>query len=76
MPKYQKHLNIRFLCIWMPFEYWSGIQVVVDSSSIVGSSRIFGLHRQWMIAQMVERLLCTQRTRVQIPAPAPYEITL
>ena len=25
---------------------------------------------QWMIAQMVERLLC------QIPAPAPYEITL
>ena len=31
---------------------------------------------QWMIAQMVERLLCTRRTRVQIPAPAPYEITL
>ena len=30
----------------------------------------------WMIAQMVERLLCTQRTQVQIPAPAPYEITL
>ena len=31
---------------------------------------------QWMIAQMVERLLCTRRTQVQIPAPAPYEITL
>ena len=31
---------------------------------------------QWMIAQMVERLLCTRRTRVQIPAPALYEITL
>ena len=30
-------------------------------------------NHQWMIAQMVERLLCT---RVQIPAPAPYEITL
>ena len=29
--------------------------------------------RQWMIAQMVERLLCCL---VQIPAPAPYEITL
>ena len=31
---------------------------------------------QWMIAQMVEGLLCTRLTRVQIPAPAPYEITL
>ena len=31
---------------------------------------------QWMIAQMVEQLLCTRRTCVQIPAPAPYEITL
>ena len=31
---------------------------------------------QWMIAQMVELLLCTLRTQVQIPAPAPYEITL
>ena len=30
--------------------------------------------RQWMIAQMVERLLCTRLTRVQIPTPAPYEI--
>ena len=30
---------------------------------------------QWMIAQMVERLLCTRRTQVQIPAQAPYEIT-
>ena len=29
-----------------------------------------------MIAQLAERLLCTQRTRVQIPALAPYEITL
>ena len=26
---------------------------------------------QWKIAQMVER-----RTRIQIPGPAPYEITL
>ena len=31
---------------------------------------------QWMIAQMAERLLCTRQTRVQIPAPAAYEITL
>ena len=31
---------------------------------------------QWMIAQMVERLLCIRQTRFQIPAPAPYEITL
>ena len=31
---------------------------------------------QWMIAQMVERLFCTRQTRVQIPAPASYEITL
>ena len=31
---------------------------------------------QGLMAQMVERLLCTRRTRVQIPAPAPYEIRL
>ena len=31
---------------------------------------------QWMIAQMAERLLFTWQTRVQIPAPALYEITL
>ena len=31
---------------------------------------------QWMIAQMAERMLCTWRTRVQIPTLAPYEITL
>jgi hypothetical protein len=31
---------------------------------------------QRLMAQMVERLLCTRRTRFQIPAPAPYEITL
>ena len=30
------------------------------------------VYGQWMIAQMVEWLLCTRRTRVQIPAPAPY----
>ena len=34
------------------------------------------LSSQWMIAQIVERLLCSRQTRVQIPALAPYEITL
>ena len=34
------------------------------------------INSHWMIAQMLERLLCTRRTRVQIPALAPYEITL
>ena len=31
---------------------------------------------QWMLAQMIEQLLYTRQTRVQIPAPAPYEITI
>ena len=35
-----------------------------------------GFLSQWMIAQMAEQLLCTRRTRVQIPASAPYDITL
>ena len=37
---------------------------------------VITLFSQWMIAQLVERLLFTQQTWVQIPAPAPDEITL
>ena len=33
-------------------------------------------HTQWTKTQIAERLLCTRRTRVQIPSLAPYEIFL
>ena len=48
----------------------------VSAKNMYTTRMLRGLERQWMIAQMVEQLLCTQRTQVQIPAPAPYEITL
>ena len=42
----------------------------------LGGRACVSLSRQWMIAQTAERLLCTRRTWVQIPALTPYEITL
>ena len=51
------------------------IQLKEEVKNIGGFLKLF-YFSQWMIAQMVKRLLCTRRTRFQIPAPAPYEITL
>ena len=59
-----KKLNLEFIQPW-----WLG-------GRACGLITDFSLSRQWMIAQMAELLLCTRRTRVLIPALAPYEITL
>ena len=51
----------------------TSIQFVIIIGYVATQSNEFC---QLMIAQMAESLVSTWRIRVQIPAPAPYEITL
>ena len=74
----EKHPNVRLFVqilvgqivadanIGLFFNYWTNLWLILVKLIV---------ESQCMIAQMVEQLLRTRRTRVQIPAPAPYEIT-
>ena len=68
-------IGLIFIFRWMIF-WRGGGGGQRATGAVFWQDRLRSVSSQWMIAQMVERLLCTWRTQVQIPAPAPYEITL